>query len=139
MGTRQDDKKVGDLETGIKAGIKQGDKRVEDPRSGNKKDQIDQAPELDIKVQSFLSRDFFLTTRLFFFHIISFSKSVTTSPGLSTTSLVINSASMTSIKCEAPASRYPVAEMGKQRAWRILSTIASMLKLSNFWLSIFQF
>ena len=114
-----------DIRAGIRVGIRAG------TEWGNKgKKDLGQRDEGDpTGAQSFASRSFLLAAYLFFFFTTSFSEFVTTWPGLSTMAgLAVNSKSVTSVKRGDPSSRYPVAEMWKPRARRVLPARSSVLQ-----------
>ena len=136
---RQDDETAADprreirvlTETGTRAGTERGDKREEDLGWEDKEDPI--------RAQSFASCSFFLAARSFFFFTTSFSESMTTWPGLSTTAgLAVNSKSVISVKCGNPSLRYPIADKWKPRTCKVLSAKSSILKLSKSKASVSQ-
>lgn len=90
-------------------------------------------------MQSFPSHFFLLAACFFFFFITSSLKFVTIRPELSTTAaLAVNSKSVIFVKCGDLFSRYPIAEIWKLSAWRILFAMTSVLKLSKSKASVFQ-
>ena len=109
------------IRAGTRVGTEQSNKRM---KNSGQKDKGDPT-----RAWSFGSHSFILATHSFFFFTTSFSKSVTTWPGLSTTaSLAVNSKSVTSVKRGDPSSIYQVVEMWKPRAQRFSSAISSVLQ-----------